>query len=151
MSGNTYCKFANSDISDSIHSSFGEAVADGTFDVEDLATGFVRFENGATLQIECSWASNIEKEKRFVELRGEKCGFMWEDEQLKVFTEKAGRLVDENVLGAVGDGHRANIRHFVDVVLYGAKPDFTSEQGENMVAIIEAIYKSAATGKEVQL
>ena len=87
VSGNTYRKFADAaDISDSEHSAFGEKVDGGTFDVEDLATGYVRFENGATLQLEFSWASNIEKEKRFVELRGDKCGFTWCDETLKVFT-----------------------------------------------------------------
>lgn len=152
VSGGTYCKFANSeDISDSVHSSFGEKVSGGTFDVEDLATGFVRFENGATLQLEFSWASNIEEEKRFIELRGEKCGFTWRDEHLKIFTEKNGQLIDEEVKSPLGDGHRANLRHFVNVVLYGEKSDFTNEQGENVVAIIEAIYKSAATGKEILL
>ena len=61
VSGSTYCKFAEADdISDSEHSSFGEKKEDGIFDVEDLATGFIRFENGASLQVEFSWASNIE-------------------------------------------------------------------------------------------
>ncbi len=152
VSGNTYRKFADAaDISDSVHSAFGEKMENGVFDVEDLATGFVRFDNGATLQLEFSWASNIEKEKRFVELRGEKCGFTWQDETLKIFTEKNGQLVDEDVKAPFGDGHRANLRHFVDVVLHGAKSDFSSCQGENMVAIIEAIYKSAAAGKEILL
>lgn len=42
VSGCTYCKFADSTISDSVHSQFGEKVAGGTFDVEDLSIGFIR-------------------------------------------------------------------------------------------------------------
>lgn len=152
VSGATFCKFADAeDISDSVHSQFGEKNADGVFDVEDLATGFVRFDNGACLQLEFSWASNIDKEVRFVELRGTKSGLFWRDEQLTMFTERSGQLVDEEIKCNPGNGHFANLRHFVDVVLHGAKPDFTSAQGENMVAIIEALYKSAKTGREVLL
>ncbi|CAN7627237.1 Gfo/Idh/MocA family protein [Paenibacillus sp. LjRoot56] len=43
VSGATYTKFANNDISDSVHSQFGEKQENGTFDVEDLAIGFIRF------------------------------------------------------------------------------------------------------------
>ena len=64
VSGAVYSKFNDTETSDSVHSSFGEKKADGTFDVEDLATGFIRFDNGASMQIEFSWASNIEQEKR---------------------------------------------------------------------------------------
>ena len=74
VSGNTYMKFADNDVSDSVNSDFGNKNSEGTFDVEDLAMGMIRFDNGALLQIEFSWASNIEKENRFVELRGTKAG-----------------------------------------------------------------------------
>ena len=52
VSGCTYEKFANSNVSDSVHSRFGTAKEDGIFDVEDLAMGFIRFENGSCMQIE---------------------------------------------------------------------------------------------------
>ncbi len=94
VSGSTYTKFADNDVSDSIHSSFGEAKEDGIFDVEDLAMGFIKFDNGACLQVEFSWASNIEKEDAFVELRGTKAGARMNDETNKIFTEKAGVLED---------------------------------------------------------
>ena len=45
VSGCTYLKFP--------HTSYSK------MDVEDLAMGFIRFDNGACLQIEFSWASNI--------------------------------------------------------------------------------------------
>lgn len=152
VSGSTYRKFAEAaDISDSEHSSFGEKIENGVFDVEDLAVGFIKFENGASLQIEFSWASNIEEESRFVELRGTKGGFTWKDEQVKVFSEKNGELIDVIPKLGPANGHRDNLRHFVNVILYGEKPDFESGQGENMVKILEAIYRSAKEGKEILL
>jgi len=154
VSGCTYCKFANSDIEDSVNSSFGEKVENGTFDVEDLAMGFIRFDNGACLQIEFSWASNVDCERQFVELRGTKAGSKWEttDGVLRLYTENYGKTVD--ITPNVTDhsmGHPENLRHFVDCVLYGKQPMFVPQQGLDMVKVLEAMYRSAAEGKEIAL
>lgn len=157
VSGCAFNKFANSEeISDSAESKYGDKNADGIFDVEDLAMGFIRFDNGACLQIEFSWASNIQAEEQFVELRGSKAGSAWStrDGRLKIFGEEYGTTFD--LLPAVDDGrciqiHEANLRHFADVVLNGREPMFVPQQGLNMIKILEAMYKSAETGREVQL
>ena len=152
VSGCTYTKFADSDISDSVNSSFGDKKADGIFDVEDLAMGFIKFDNGACLQIEFSWASNVEKESVFVELRGNKAGAEIKDGILKIYSEDNGTL--EDILPKVVDNnliHGDNLRHFADVLLNGAEPDFTPEQGIDMIKILTAMYKSAETGMEVRL
>ncbi len=154
VSGCTYTKFANDEAeSDSEHSKFGEAVADGTFDVEDLAMGFIRFDNGSCLQFEFSWASNIEEEKRFVELRGTKAGFTWGDDgSVKIFGEEEGQLVDEKPeLPEMGNGHDRAIRHFSEILLDGRVPDYVPQQGLDMIKILDGIYESARTGKEVLL
>ncbi len=151
VSANTYCKFADNDTSDSVNSDFGDKNAEGTFDVEDLAMGMIRFDNGAVLQIEFSWASNIKKENRFVELRGSKSGLTWNDNKVEFYTEEAGELMDINVGEGNTDGHHANLRHFVDVITTGAEPCFKPQQGIDMIKILCAIYKSAETGKEVVL
>lgn len=153
VSGCTYTKFANDEAdADSVHASYGETVADGTFDVEDLAMGFIRFDNGACLQIEFSWASNVEDEKKFVELRGTKAGCsIVNEDTVSVFGEEYGYLYDMKPRTVPSNGHAANLAHFVDVVLNGTKPDFEPIQGVNMIKILNAIYKSAETGKEVQL
>ena len=156
VTGCTYCKFANNDMSDSIDSTFGEKDANGTFDVEDLAMGFIRFDKGACMLIEFSWASNIEHEQRFFELRGTQAGACWSSNtnKLGIYTEEFGKTVDylpiiDNKAGP--KHHAANLIHFVDVVLNGAEPMFVPQQGVDMVKILEAIYESAKTGKEVQL
>jgi len=155
--GSTYSKFADTDASDSEHSKFGEKNDEGTFDVEDLAMGFIKFDNGACLQLEFSWASNIDAESRYFELRGTKSGAMWtsnSDEKVRFYTEENGDIADyiPNIDNNRGIGHHeANLRHFVDVVVNGTEPMFVPEQGLNMVKILEAIYKSAETGKEITL
>ncbi len=155
VSGSTFSKFANNTAkSDSVHSTFGVANANGTFDVEDLAMGFIKFDNGACLQIEFSWASNIEREERFVELRGTKAGFKWRDDgSASIFTEdEHGTIEDLNPkLPEMGNGHFRALYHFVDIVLDGAPKDYEPEQGVNMIKILSALYESAQTGKEVQL
>jgi predicted dehydrogenase len=151
VSGATYCKFADADISDSVHSAFGDEKKGGTFDVEDLAIGMIRFQNGATLQIEFSWASNIEREHRFVELYGTKAGFSWDNEEVKIFSEDNGILTDTLLKRVQQDGHQNFLRHAVDVLLDGVEPIYKPQQGLDMIKILNAIYESAQTGREVIL
>ena len=153
VTGSTYCKFADSDTSDSVNSDFGDKVSGGTFDVEDLAMGTIRFDNGAQLQIEFSWASNIKQENRFVELRGTKSGLTWRDGDVEVFTEMHGQGCDihPSNLQLEKKEHVLNLINFYDVVIDGKEPVFKPQQGIDMIKILCAIYKSAETGREVVL
>lgn len=152
VSANTYTKFADNETSDSENSKFGDANNQGTFDVEDLAMGMIRFDNGAVLQIEFSWASNIKEENRFVELRGTKAGLKWADNSVEFFTEEDGQLLDITPRGKMEtDGHKKNIRNFIDVLTEGAEPVFKPSQGVDMIKILCAIYESAEKGREVLL
>lgn len=128
--------------------------AGGIFDVEDLAMGFIRFENGACMQIEFSWASNVEKEQVFLEFRGTRAGAVWSsnDDKLKIFSEEYGNTID--ILPNLQDIvpiHEANLRHFVDVVSNGAVPMYVPQQGVDMVKVLEGFYQSAEEGKEIFL
>ncbi|MBR5025928.1 MAG: Gfo/Idh/MocA family oxidoreductase [Victivallales bacterium] len=144
VSGNTFCKFANTDVSDSVNSNFGDKKAGGTFDVEDLAMGMIRFDNGAVLQIEFSWASNVKEEHRFVELRGTKAGMLWLDGHiLEIYSEDDGQLTNTTLGG--------NLRHFYDVLDGKCEPCFKPQQGVDMIKILSAVYESARTGHEIQL
>ena len=153
VSGSTYCKFADVASSDSKNSTFGDAVEDGIFDVEDLAIGFIKFDNGASLQIEFSWASNIKKEHRFVELRGTKAGVNWYNARAEVFSEENGKLTNKKLKTGIKfpEGHPGNLINFVEVLLDGAKPVYQPQQGQDMIKILSAIYESARTGREVVL
>ena len=157
--GSTFREFAdNTAQADSANADFGEKKAGGIFDVEDMATGYIKLDSGACISIEFSWASNVEKEDAYFELMGTKAGASchW-GAPLKIFGEAEGRLVDS--LPLVGDAngsgglgaHGLNLYHFVDCVLRGVKPDFVPRQGVDMIKILSAIYRSAETGREVVL
>src|SRR5690606_30414508 len=105
----------------------------------------VRFDNGATLHIEFSWASNIEEEDNFYELRGTKSGVNFHKGELKVFTEMAGKLCDIHPrLPVEKEGaHAKHIHHFIDVVQNRAEPINSPEDGVHMIEILSAFYDSA--------
>ena len=153
VSGNTFNKFANTDSSDSDNSKFGDAAANGIFDVEDLAMGMIRFDNGAVLQIEFSWASNVSSEQRFVELRGTKAGATWLNGcRLDIFGEEDGQLTNLSLAGNLkDDGHVRNLRNFYDVLDGKCEPCYKPQQGVDMIKILTAVYESARTGHEIAL
>ncbi|NOU62877.1 gfo/Idh/MocA family oxidoreductase [Paenibacillus sp. LMG 31461] len=141
-------------VSGATYRKFGDAQAEGMFDVEDLATGFIRFDNGATLQIEFSWASNIEEEVNFVELRGTKSGASLRMGELSLFSEINGQLLDmkpSRIKRKPAKMHNENINHFIDCLAGRAEPIIRPEHGVDMIKILSAIYESAETGRELRL
>lgn len=156
VSGAVYSNFADDNSRPTSKSAaYGEVKKNGVFNVEDQAMGFIKFDNGACLQVDFSWAANIEAtDTNYVELRGTKAGLKWKNsgKRASVFKEVDGEQVDTAIVAdTTVAAHEANLRHFVDVVLNGAKPDYTPQQGVDMIKILCAIYESAETGKEVYL
>ena len=152
VSGCTYNKFGNDGSGWGLLPEGMESV----HNVEDLAMAFVRFENGACLQVEVSWASNVAEEDVFIELRGTKEGAVQSrltGGKMMLYSHEDGKAVNFEAPEQKDEvpQHEANLRHFADVLLNGVEPMFVPEQGLNMVKILEAIYKSAETGDEVLL
>jgi predicted dehydrogenase len=93
------------------------------FDVEDLAAGMVKFENGATLEIEASWAANIkERELMSTRLLGTKAGLLqrnveegykWDAE---IFLEREGCQYDMKLHPPVPEAN-SSMYHFVDCIV----------------------------------
>ena len=154
VSGMTWRKFDRADVLDPVSRQLGLKVPEGVYDVEDLAMGTIRFDNDSMLQIEFSWASNVEEEVNFSELRGTKAGCTLRgDRELKVFSEIDGTLCDilprfpKTPLAP----HGRMLHHFVDVVKGRMAPIMTPREGLNMMKILGAIYSSAESGREVRL
>ena len=123
---------------------------EGTFDVEDLAVAFIRFDNGAALVLEASWAGNSEVVMTY-SLFGEKAGAREDASGLTVFGEKAGALTDTVVsLPPVNVCDEA-IKDFVSCIREDRPPITTPAQILAVSRILEGVYKSAGTGKEVVL
>jgi predicted dehydrogenase len=95
------------------------------FDVEDMATALVRFDNGSVLQVEASFTLNLEKDKGTIELFGTKAGAKL-DPELSIYTDINGYLANVELTAPTAlsfEGLFENeINHFVDCVLNGKTP-----------------------------
>lgn len=122
------------------------------FDVEDLATAMIRFENGAVLSIDASFNLNLKDDVGKIELFGTKGGACI-DPEIELFTEMNGYLTDVNFKRKTSldmNGLFQNeINHFVDVLLNQTTCLAPAEDGLEMMKILDAIYESARTGHEV--
>jgi predicted dehydrogenase len=119
----------------------------GCCDVEDLASGFIRFANGASMFVESSWAQHCEAEKIQVELYGSDGGATLEP--LRVFKEEYEVPVDVAPDYEKITAHKALAAHFIDCILNDAEPLATAAEGLAVMRIIDAIYRSAETGKAI--
>jgi len=134
-----------------VYAEFGPALATRSkpFDVDDLGCGLVRFANGSTLFLEASWASNIGRDSFYVQLLGTKGGAERE-EGLRIFTQEDGATTDVTPTRYTDSVPSAQ-HHFIDCILRGKKPIAPGEEGAQTVRILEAIYKSASSGRAARL
>jgi predicted dehydrogenase len=126
------------------------------FDVEDLAVASIRFENGATMHVEVSWALNCErKEEMFTYLYGTKAGLCHRnstegyDFEACVFGEWNGTYVSSKIKSVPKPENSMN--HFIDVLVNGVTPVVTAENGVTVMKILDGIYKSAKLGREIRV
>lgn len=125
-------------------------------DVEDMAVGMIRYDNGATVFVENSWSQHIDQsEKLYLELYGSKAGAIVEP-TLKIMGEHNNYLVDEQpVVDPDASSFQSNfnreIAHFVSCVAEGTPCLNPGEDGVTLMRILDALYQSAETGREVRL
>jgi predicted dehydrogenase len=128
-----------------------------TYDVEDLACGMIKFKNGATLEIEASWAANIkEREQMSTRLLGTKGGlFQYNlaegyEFHVECYQEKAGCQYDLHLHPPV-PACKNSYYTFIDSIVKDIPYVVSPEQGVTVMRLLDAIYKSAATGKPVHV
>jgi predicted dehydrogenase len=129
------------------------------FDVEDLAAACIKFENGATLFLEASWAANIaERELMETRLYGTKAGLVQRNRnegyefEAELYLEHDDAQFDMKLHdGApVPEAHSA-MYHFIECLKTGRQHTATGEEGIIVMEILDAIYESARTGRPVEL
>lgn len=137
-------------------------------EVEDLATAMLEFKNGAMGVIEGSTAIYPGHAAR-VEVHGTRGSIVQEDGKLKFWKFEKRLKGDEAVeaglkasseLGSGAsdplaslkiEGHRRQIADFAAAIRTGRAPRIPGSEGRYAVALIEAIYKSAQSGRAVAL
>ncbi|MEA2286545.1 MAG: hypothetical protein QOJ21_2588 [Solirubrobacteraceae bacterium] len=129
-----------------------------TFDVEDLATVFMRLEDGGTLLLEASWAAHRADGDEFgITLYGTDGGaeLIVEDYapsgSLRVFTDDDGNLVEKRLRGRPGRGHKAVVEQFAEKVRSGRFDEHDGSGAAELARIVDACYRSAAEQREIRL
>ncbi len=120
------------------------------FDVDDNAFAHVRFDNGAILSLEVSWASEIPENVHAVQLFGDRGGAT--TSPLALYSQMNGSLVDitPKDLSDVRP-HDAEIEHFIACVRGERDLVVKAEEALEVQRVLEAIYESSKTGNEVRL
>ncbi len=126
----------------------GTPCPDNQFDCEDSGAGVIHFENGASMLFEASWALNGPSHTS-VQLVGSKAGITLEP--LMVYGERNDYLSDDTITIDENNRFADELRHFADCVLNGKTPKYPLEQAVQMQEMLQAIYDSAAEGKEIVL
>ena len=156
VSAATYAEFGPRGRGGSSNAKQG-ARADGTgaYEVEDLSTAFVRLSGGATLLLEASWASYIQRDQLYVVLYGSEGGAVlgspevWNLSRLSVLTDVQG-IPAELTPTLPADGlHAEAVDDFVAKVQSPSWADFHGDQLLTRSVIVDAAYASAEQHREV--
>jgi predicted dehydrogenase len=120
-----------------------------TYTVEDLAVGQIRFENGAVMQVEASFAAHCKDAWGFT-IMGEKGGA--DLDPLAIHCDENGYMVDKvPAFIPTDDCFARKLRNFVDTALYNKPTEAPGEAGLMVQKMLDGIYESAEKGKEVTI
>ncbi len=157
VSGKTYSHFG-SPIKDYLYESMwaGPPNYDGVFDVEDEAHAMIHFEDGTSLTVDVAWAMNAPEDKIPVNqmaFYGDKGGMIFElfGDHVVLANELNNRNADSKLYLPQVEMHQEQLADFEKACQTRKAPCATGEQGELVQSIIDAIYTSSKSSKEVTL
>lgn len=110
---------------------------DLVFETEDSATALIRFANGASMNVEVSWAINGASRDIYSEIFGTKAGASLNP--FMIYGEDGGYLTDNRPIVTTKDMFANQIRHFVDCVKTGQTPISTLEDGMQIQKILNGM------------
>ncbi|MCG3181327.1 MAG: Glucose--fructose oxidoreductase [Phycisphaerae bacterium] len=131
-------------------------VPGGPTDVEDAITALIRFENGATADLQCAWALNTVTNKWQTEVFGDQAGILVKPgDGIVVAGQEGSRLVDTTPLLPKGvspfNNQFAAFFEFCRTGKQPRRPSASGADGQYIQTLIDAIYESAAAGREVRI
>jgi len=121
------------------------------FDVEDSSVVLLRLKSGRTVWMESSWAGHHAPDAREygIDLLGTTAGLSLYPARL--YRPGPNGFETINLSLHVPHHTEDRIHHFVSCALEGRKPLVTPEQSLKLQTVLDAIYASAAAGKEVRV
>jgi predicted dehydrogenase len=158
VSGATYAELGPRGRGNNIFSRGPKQLVGSAYEVEDLATAFIRFASGATLALDASWAVYGSAGDDFgVTLFGTDGGaelkiinYGWED-TLRLFSDVAGMPAVVAPRVPRGEGHLKVVRDFLAIVRGEDWAAYHGEEGLRRTQIIDACYASAQLGREITI
>lgn len=154
VSASTYDLLATNGFGDGSDS--GKSGGAGDFDVEDLATAFLRLNDGGTLLVDASWATHRTAGDEFgITLYGTEGGAdlrvvdMEHVGTLKLFSDVAGVAAVTELHPAAGSGHDAVVERFLESVRSGSGGDGAA--AAELARVVDACYRSAEARREIGL
>ena len=150
VTGITHARFGPRGLGDG---NWGKSEIDPSkpFDVDDYAAAFIKLKGGASLILEVAWATH---------------GDGWSEDSIKVYGTDGGAVYPNVQLFKRDSSGPKTIAfdekyplpltedkmvHFVDCVLGGKKPLVRPEQSLAVQKILNAIYESAKSGREIKI
>ncbi len=124
-------------------------------DVEEFASAFVRFDNGATLILEVSWLLHhaTQSEDMQMWLYGTQGGSHWPGNRILSANNATKRTYDTQ-LSPVNEGmepHAAECVAFAKAIAEGAPSPVPPEQSRDVQLILNGLYRSDLEKREVSL
>ena len=151
VSAATYTKFGDRGLGGG---SWGLSDREGLpFDVDDFATGLIRFPNGATLSLDVCWACHSERRDGYdVQLYGTEAGAMALEGKLFRPDPASGEyLVIQDPVLPTRYPHGERFHNFINHLLGTEELCVTMEQALAVQRILDALFESAASGREVSV
>jgi predicted dehydrogenase len=145
-------------VSASTYNPFMKKYGKKTYDVEDFAAALIKFDTGATVIVETSWASYVEREDIDSMVLGTKGGIKIRlnpkqgEEYYNLYTEVKGTWMSSSspeLEWKIKEGGLVRqINYFADCIRTGRKNIATAEEGINLMKMLTGVYESAK-GREV--
>jgi predicted dehydrogenase len=147
-------------VSAQVFQNFKHFVSGFVNDVDDAAFAFIRFDNGAVVQLKTSWAGNLPddipqgqyfgRELNNCTLFGTRATVRLKP--LTLFEDQNGQLVDVPLTPTDNaDSFELQLRNFVDAIAGRAAAVNNAQQAVYLMEMLDAIYTSSSTGREVPL
>lgn len=149
VSGQTFIKFGNRGLGEG---TWGKSERDpnAVFDVDDFSVALIKLKSGRTVILRSSWAAHMPTPNSDgVILYGTEAGATTNPPQ--VFRPGRTDYVLEDITPGRPTVNPNRMAHFIDCVLGKARPYVPVEESLQVQRILDAIYKSSATGREVRL
>ena len=122
---------------------------DTLYDVEDSSHGLITFENGAGLMYQAAWSINAEDVDDRLEVYGSKGGLV--KNPCKRISEEATGMTVTSIMAKENNCYTAQLEDFARVIKGEHASRTPVEDGLQIQKILNGLYLSAKTGKEVEL